>query len=403
PPTQPADWPVTFGSNVVALDEDDGDLFAVLIDDTDMTGTLVSLAPDGTVNWDSEFPADEFGNGPDEADEAGWEWSTWVTTERVFLAAGIRHKSWTVRAFRRTTGDELWSFRKERQLAVRDVTPESLLVTAEEMFVPETTHDTPEEPLTSHVYLLDRETGDATRLGSLDGVRGGAATPDGAYLVTVNGVTAFDNAGGSESQRWQRPLSGEGIGVYTHNDRIVTLAKTEDRSEIVGFGPDSERRWQRQAPETHGSDSLFVDGVLYVGGGDGVVAVRADGTVAWRDDRPGGWFIYDDATGRVYTRSGVAADAAAAYGPDGDWRWTFDPDSKNAWPTTVTDQAVLATAITGDHASEPFYTVYAVDPETGDGSELVGLDTIFSVESVGNRAYFAAGRRIHAYEPAPGN
>lgn len=402
PAPQPPGWPMRFDGNVIVLDEDGGELFAVVSQQDEATSELVALKQDGSVRWSTEFDADSHGNGPDEPDEAGWEWSTWPTAETIYLAAGVRHEWWAVRAFDRESGDERWSFRRERQISIRDVTANSLLVTAEEIFVPETTHDTPEEPLTSDIYRVDKDTGDATKLGERDGVRDGTATTDSAYVLAMDSLSTFD-MGEDVGVQWQRSLSGEGIGVFTDGDWAVTVAENGDRSEIVGFTADGDRQWSRDGPDTHSSDTLFDDDTIYAGGGDGVVAIRTDGTVAWRDARPAGWFIHDDSTGRVYTRSGTAADAAAAYDPDGEWLWTFDPDSKNAWPTSVTDDAVLATAITGRHASEPFYTVYSVDPADGTGSSLVEFDGIFSVESVGNRVYLAAEHQVHAFEPSPGN
>lgn len=93
----------------------------------------------------------------------------------------------------------------------------------------------------------------------------------------------------------------------------------------------------------------------------------------------------------------------AAYAPGGGHRWTFDPGTSDAWPATVTDDAVLVTAMTGEHASEPSYTVYALDPETGRGGALTQVETIFAAEPVGSRAYLAAGSKIHAFEPSPGS
>lgn len=402
PAAQPPGWPMGFDGNVIVLDEDDGDLFAVVSQQHEATAELVAVQQDGSVRWSTEFEADSHGNGPNEPDEAGWEWSTWLTPGAIYLAAGVRHEWWAVRAFDRESGDELWSVREERQLAVRDVTADWLLVTAEEIFVPETSHDTPEEPLTSFVYRVARETGEATKLGEADGVRGATATDDGAYVLGLDSLAAFELSGDNGVQ-WERQLSGEGVDAFTDGDWVVSIAENGKQSEIAGFSPAGDRQWSLTAPDTHSSDTLFVDDTVYVGGADGVVAVRTDGTVAWRDRRPGGWFVHDDSTGRMYTRSGMAADAAAAYGPEGEWRWTFDPDATNAWPTTVTDDAVLTTAITGEHADDPFKTVFSVDPETGDGSPLVGVDTVFSVESVGNRAYLATGEGIQAYEPSPGN
>jgi len=397
PPEQPDGWPRTFEGNVIVLDEDGDDLFGVVANEGTNTSEILSLDADGSTLWSTAFEANDHGQGPNEADEAGWEWSTWPTPEAIYLAAGVRDEWWAVRAFDRSDGTERWSFRTERQLAVRDVTGDALLVTGEEFFVPEHSHDTPEEPLTSHIYRIDRESGAETMLGSLKGVRAATAADGGAYALAGDELVALDDDG----VRWRRSLLADGVGVWAAGSRLVTVAADGDRGQAVGFTPDGERQWEQRVPGANSTDTLFVDETLYVGGGTGVVAVRADGTLAWRDGHAGGWFIRDEATERTYTRSGRNAGAATAYGPDGERRWTFDPPSDNAWPDTVTDDAVLVTAITGGHANEPFYTMYAVDRDSGEGAELVSLDSIFSVESVGSRAYVAAGNQIHAYEPAP--
>lgn len=402
PTPQPGGWPRRFDGNPVVLDEDGGDLFAVVSPVTGTDSALFALELDGSVRWTAEFEANTHGSGPNEPDEAGTEWSTWLTAETVYLAGGVHHEWWAVRAFDRASGEQLWSLREERVLSIRAVTDDSLLVTAEEIFVPETTHDTPEEPLTSELYRLDRTTGDATKLGERNGVRGATADGNTAYVLAMDSLSAFDFRG-SGGRQWQRSLSGEGSGVFTDGDWVVAVAEHDEGSEIAGFAPDGEPQWTRHGPGTYGADTLFVDGTVHVGGAEGVVAIETDGTVAWQDDRPAGWFVYDRATGRVYTRSGAGADAAAAYGPDGEWRWTFDPDSKNAWPTCVTDGAVLATAITGEHADEPFQTVFSVDPESGTGSPLVELDTVFSAETVGDRAYLATDDGVQVFEPSPGD
>lgn len=283
-------------------------------------------------------------------------------------------------------------------LAVRDVTDDSLVVTSEEIFVPENTHDTAEEPLTSRIYLLDRADGDATEFGSAGGVRAATAVEGRPYVLSTDELVAF----GPDGVRWRRLLAGEGVGLWSHGDRLLAIASDGDRCRVAGFSTDGERRWGMRAPDAQSADTLFADGTFYVGGGSGVLAIRPDGTVAWRDGRPAGWFIHDDATDRVYSRSGASADAATAYTAGGTHHWTFDPPSNNAWPTTATDDAVLVIAITGDHASESFYTIYAVDPESGEGSALVGLDTVFSVDSVGDTAYLAVGDEVHAYAPSSG-
>jgi outer membrane protein assembly factor BamB len=403
PVSQPDGWPQRFGGNVLSVDADGEELFAVVGGGSEPDSRMVSLTPDGSVRWETPFEANEHGHGPDEPHEGDGGWGTWVTDDTVYLAAGMRHERWTVRAFARADGDVRWSYEAERQLAIRDVTADSLLVTAEEIFVPEHSHDTPEDPLVSELSLLDRETGEATALGSLDAVRAATLRDGDAYAIAGSQVVALDGTGGS---RWRYDLPGEGTELHPTADGVLAVANNDGmvggEARVVGIGPDGDRLWRHDVPAAFDNDVLFADGTLFAGGAAGVAAVRADGTLAWRDDRAGGWPVYDADTGRLYTRSGKSAGATTAYGPDGSRRWTFDPPSTNAWAAGVTDDAVLATAITGDNADEPFYTMYAVDPETGEGGELVQLDSIFAVEPVGSRVYVAAGSQIHAFEPSPG-
>lgn len=403
PAPEPGNWPVSLDGNVLSVDAAGGNLFAVVGGGSEPDSRMVSLAADGSVRWATPFEADEHGRGPDEADEGDGGWGTWVTDETVYLASGMRDTRWTVRAFARADGSVRWSFDAERRLAIRAVSENALLVTGEEFFVPEHSHDTPEEPLTSEFHLLDRATGEPTALGRLQGVTAATLAGDEAYAIAGERVVALDGSGGI---RWEYSLAGPGVELFSTPSGVAAVAEKSvsvgSGGRVVGVGADGDRQWRHDVPAAHGSDVLLADGTVYVCGGGGVAAVGLDGTVEWRDGRAGGWPVYDADTGRLYTRSGKGADAATAYGPEGGRRWTFAPPSNDAWPATVTDDAVLATAITADHADEPFTTMYAVDPETGEGGALVALDTIFATEPVGGRAYVAAGSDLHAFEPSPG-
>ena len=403
PAPEPDGWPVSFDGNVLSVDAAGEALFVVVGGGSESDSKAVALAPDGSVRWETPFEANEHGRGPDEPHEGDGGWGTWVAEDTVYLASGMRHEQWTVRAFARGDGSVRWSYEAERRLAIRDVTADSLLVTGEEIFVPEHSHDTPDDPLVSEVSVLDSETGEATALGSLDGVTAATFHNGDAYAIAGSQVVALDGAGGS---RWRYGLPGEGTELHPTAEGVLAVAEndglTGGEGRVIGVSAGGERLWRHDVPTAHDTDVLFADGVLFAGGAAGVAAIRVDGTVAWRDDRAGGWPVYHDATDRLYTRSGRGAGAATAYGPDGNRRWTFDPPSNNAWAAGVTDDAVLATAITGDNADEPFYTMYAVDPETGEGGAMAELDSIFAVEPVGSRAYVAAGSDIHAFEPSPG-
>lgn len=403
PAPEPGELPVAFDGNVLSVDADSGQLFAVVGGGSGSDSKFVALDPDGTVRWKTSFEANEHGRGPDEPVEGDGGWGSWVTDGTVYLASGMRHEQWSVRAFAREDGSVRWSFDAERQLTIRAVTDDGLLVTGEEFFVPENSHDTPEDPLVSECYLLDRATGEATALGSFPGVTAAAWVNGDAYVAAEGRVVALDGSGGT---RWEYSLAGPGTELFAGPDGPVAVTETSGVTggggRAVGLSSDGNRQWRHDVPASYPPDVLLVDGTIYAGGGGGVAAVSLDGTVEWRDSMAGGWPVYHAETGRLYTRSGKGQGGVTAYGPSGGRRWTFDPPANNAWPATVTDDAVLATAITGDHADEPFYTMYAVNPETGQGSLLIRLDTIFATEPVGSRAYVAAGSDLHAFEPSPG-
>lgn len=391
-------WVETFDGNVVALDERDGQLLATVSDDAEDAGTrLYSLTPDeGSVRWRAAFDGEALGRGPQEPDEPDDGWGAWLTADRAYLVTGRRHEWHAVRAVDRKSGTTRWSAHRERELAVRGVHDGTVYATGREYFVPETTHDTPEDPLVSVMYALDAWTGEARWTDRFRGVADVGVGPAGVAVVHGTRATLLGHGG---ERRWTTDLGGDGVGAFVEGDRMLAVSESgHDTSVVRGFAPDGEEGWRLAGPDTSGNDMLLDGGRLHLGGRR-VLVVEPDGSVAWRDDRPGGWFLRDPAAGRVYTRAGRGADAVRAYSAGGEERWFFDPPSDNAWPATFTDGAVVATAITGEHASEPFYTTYVVDRATGEGTALTPQDTIFSMESLGERVYMAAGRRVHVFEP----
>jgi hypothetical protein len=157
--------------------------------------------------------------------------------------------------------------------------------------------------------------------------------------------------------------------VVTTGDRVYyrTAGGT-----LHAAGPDGAAEWAVSVP---GRDLLVGDERVYAGG-DRVVAVTPASEVAWRDDDLGYWLFRDPDGDTLYARAGRRADRAAAYDVRGSERWTFAPPANDAWPTAATADAAVVTAITGETADEPFYTVYAVDAD-GRATVSLGRDTVF--------------------------
>lgn len=129
--------------------------------------------------------------------------------------------------------------------------------------------------------------------------------------------------------------------------------------------------------------SPFRDGRLYAGG-NRVVAVTQLGRVAWRDDDSGDWPVHALDGETLYAWAGRAGDRATVYDTASAERWTFAPSADSAWPA-ATEDALAATAITGETSTEPFCTVYVVD---ADGPVR---DTVFDALGHGGRLHVADG------------
>lgn len=388
-------WVETFDGNVVSLDAHRGTLYAAASRDS-RDCTFCAVDPtDGRVRWRQTVDGEALGPGPNEADEPDDGWGAWFAAGRAHLVTG-RHDEWSaLRTFDLADGWVAWSLRRDRLLQVRGVVDGTLYATGEELFVPAHTHDTPSEPLTSVVYAVDAATGTVQWTDRFDGVGGVGVGPAGVAVHHGTQVTLLSPDG---TRQWSTDLGGEGVRAYLADGVVLTVTRIGEETVVRGFDLDGRRLWKHRAPDVSGADALLAGGTLYLGGGS-MLAVRPDGRVRWRHSRPGGWFLREPSTGRLYVRGGRAAGSVSAYAADGSHRWTFDPPSTNAWPDGLTASAVLATAITGDQADEPFYTTYVVDPGTGAASKLVAFDSLFAVEGVGETAYLAVGPRIHAFEP----
>lgn len=169
-------------------------------------------------------------------------------------------------------------------------------------------------------------------------------------------------------------------------ERIFYLTGEDAGAVLHGVATSGDGAWQRSLPV---EELLVADGRLYAGD-EVVVAVEPDGTIAWRDTEHGQWLLLDPSADTLYTRSNRQADAATAYAVTGTERWTFDPPSNDAWPEAATRDAVVVSAITGEHADEHFLTLYSVTAN-GEATAVLGKDTVFDALGLDGTVYLADG------------
>lgn len=406
PPGELDDWSFAWErhfdyEHVLALDVADGTLYATLSDEGGPSA-VAAIDPEApAVVWDATFEGEAV-----DGSHAGYRpiardgWGVTVAGDTVYAVTGHADAyDWTaVHAVDRAAGVTRWSFRKPRRFTVHGVQSGLVVASGREFFEPDTTHDTPEEPLTSIVYGLDAADGSVRWSTSFQGLRDVGVGPDGVHVAAgsrltglrLDGTTRFTYEGEGRPVRAVRAAPG----------RIYYLTEAGgDRSVVHGLDPDGDRAWRVELPV----DEVLLDGDRLYAGGDSVVALEADGTVSWRvDDGYGQWLLLGPARETLFTRAGVAQDRAAAYdAADGSLRWTYRPptlSSPNAWPVAATPETAVVEGITADHASEAFTSLFAVDRSTGTGTRSLGVDPLFDVASVGGTVV-VAGSSLLALEP----
>ncbi|WP_049987777.1 outer membrane protein assembly factor BamB family protein [Halobellus rufus] len=413
PTTTPGDlpewtpeWTVSFdGWNVLGLDAasangansqsasggaDDDVLYATL-SDADGASAVEAIDPaDRTTLWRREMSGEAVGGSHVAYGRiARGGWGVTPTDDALYAVAGAAdEREWTaLHAFDRTSGDRRWTFERERELAVAGVSEGLVVATGLEFFPPPdvtpTSHQTPEEPLTTVVYGIDAADGSLAWERSFTAVRDVAVSPRGVVVAAADGLVALDREGDDRfaledvSARWVEIAEG----------RLFVRSGSGEGATLSGVAPNGDVDWRLDAPV----EELLLDGDRLYAGGEAVLAVETDGTVAWRDDDYGQWLLLDPDGDTLYTRSGRSADAATAYDVSGAERWTFAPPSNNSWPETATAEAMVATAITGESADEPFKTVYAVDAD-GEATAALERDTVFDALGLDGTVYLADGR-----------
>ncbi|MDS0292635.1 PQQ-binding-like beta-propeller repeat protein [Halogeometricum luteum] len=392
------DWTLSFdGPNVLGVDADGaGPLFVTLSDDGGdaPSSAVVAVDPaERSVRWRTEIRGEAVaGSHAAARGVARGRWGATLSDDALYAVAGrTDEREWTaLHALDRSTGERRWSLERGRELGVAGRSEGLVVAAGTEFFPPPgvtpTSHQTPEDPLTTVVYGLGADDGSVRWTREFEAVSDVAVGDRSTFVVASgrlvalgrDGETRFTLGGGAPAAR-----------VETIDDRPYLLAGEDGGATLSGVAPNGDVDWRVDAPV---GELLAGERRLYAGG-DAVLAVDPDGTVRWRDDDYGKWLLLDPDGDTLYARSGVAADAATAYGAggsNGGKRWTFDPPSRNAWPEAATEDSLAATAITGDDADDPFYTVYSV---TGDGeaTKSLGVDTVFDALGREERVYLGDG------------
>jgi hypothetical protein len=398
-------WTRAFdGRNVLGIDADEDTLYATLSADGGPAGVAAVAPGDGTVRWKREF-AGEAVRGAKAASGPTDLWGVTLAGDAVYAASGnTEDREWSaVRALSRADGSRRWSLRRERRVGVAGVLDDRVVVTATEFRErrPASTTPAPTDrgtatrtatpvPPETAVLGVDAASGEVRWERTFRGVADVAVGAD-VHVAGANGLVSL----APDGSRRGHPEAAATNRVVTADGRVYY--RTEGGT-LHAVGPDGEAAWGVSVPER---DLLVGDDRIYAGG-DRVVAVTPDGEVAWRDDDPGGWLFRDPDGDTLYARAGRRADRAAAYDVGGAERWTFVPPGTEAWPETATSEAMVATAITGESADEPFYTVYAVGAD-GRATASLGVDTVFDALGHDGTVYLADGEsRLRSFDPGEG-
>ncbi|RYJ13908.1 hypothetical protein ELS19_07950 [Halogeometricum borinquense] len=373
-----------------ATNTGDGLLFTTLRRDGGNSAVAAVDPSDASVRWRTKMDGEAV-SGSHAAFQriARGQWGATLTAETVYSVAGnADEREWTeLYALDRSNGERRWSLKRDRKLAVAGVSDGLLVATGLEFFPPpnETpvSHQTPEEPLTTVVYGLDVTDGAVRWTREFTAVRDVAVGPEGIYVAAGDRLLGL----GRDGETQFTVDDGPAKWIEVADERLFFLAGEGDGATLHGVAPNGDGDWKHDVPV----EELLLDGDRLYAGGDSVLAVDADGTVAWRDDNYGQWLLLDPDGDTLYTRSGVRADAATAYSTAGEKRWTFDPPSNNAWPEAATADAMVATAITADDSDDLFKTVYAVD-SAGEATAAFGRDTVFDAVGRDDTVYLADGQ-----------
>lgn len=386
--------------HVLGLDVAGGSLYATLSDERGPSAVSAVDPSAPAMEWETELEGEAVGGSAAGSRPIARDgWGVTVADDAVYAVTGRADSyEWTaLSALDRASGERRWSVRRDRELTVHGVVSGLVVATGREFFEPDSAHDVPEEPLTSVVYCIAAADGDVRWTASFDGVVDVGVADDGVYIAAgqqlvglgLDGSRRFSYDGGSHEGRAVRAVRG----------RVYYLTDRGDRSVIHGVDPDGDRAWQTTQP-VH---EVLLDGDRLYAGGEAVLALEPDGTIAWRDTSGyGQWLLLGPDGDMLFTRAGRGQDRATAYRTsDGTRRWTYRPpdlSSRDAWPVAVTTDTAVVEGITAEDADDPFTTLYRVDRQRGRGTRSVAVEPVFDVESV-DGTVVVAGSSILALEP----
>lgn len=345
---------------------------------------------DGTVGWRTEFEGEaESGAYAGYRPISRDQWGLTPAGGSLYSVHGFGEDyEWTaVHAMERSSGDRLWSFQRELELSVHGVAAGTVFATGREFFVPDHTHDTPDEPLESVLYALDAATGGLRWSRAFAGVADVAVAGDATYVAAQDRLVGL---GADGDWRFEVAADRPARAVRATDGRVYFATETGDGGSTVrGVDPAGRVPWTLTVD---GREVALHGDRLYVGG-RATAALASDGTVAWRDDTSGQWFLFGPAGESLYTRVGGRGVGAYVL-PSGTHQWTFDPPEKYGWPLGATTDVAIAEGYADGR------TLYAVDAASGEVRKhraLGDLTSVFTVATLDGRV-FVGTDAVTAYD-----
>lgn len=386
-------WIETDYSHALGLDAADGLVYATL-NAEDGDSAVAAIEPGtGEFVWTTPAEGDPESGSHVEPGMPTETWGVTVADGTVYSVHGQGDSyEWTeLHALDGAGGERRWSVRRERRMAVHGFVGDTVVASGREFFEPESSHDTPEEPLQTTVYGFDADSGDQRWARAVTDARGVAAGSDGVYVAHGDALTALARNG---DQRWARRMDDGIRGLAVVDGTVVAVVGSDvDASTLVGLSTGGDGAWGVETAARY----LVPHGNRVYAMGDTVAAITSDGAVAWRQRVPG----HDPLlTGdSLYTRTATRMNAVDAFDlPDGERRFRFETPSNNGWPLGATDRTLVAEAITPDKAE--FTSLFAVDADTGEPRAVYRpSETVFAAQGYDGVAYVGfGGGRVGVFE-----